>query len=343
MRWYLTDPYRGRREYTTLTSLRRVRRPHTELAGTVGGGRHQLRPRTSSPPSQPARHRAVTTRSSPTTARRRGRVAIVVDAAVDRPQAGLRPGWRLSGVGAGRATHDRHRRRAGAVGVSGRGWVERCRRRRRRRRPRGRWDHADRRPRGRSLPRRSRTDRPESMPHPGRDHRPHLDNLDTDGRHRPASELPRRFADVGRRGRLLRQRRHRLPRLLAMSIAGITDARLDRLVERRSSQPDTPGRHTASATTFISAGVCTPPLARAASISSGLRTDGPDGRGPPRHSRSTPRPGCAVSVVATTRRRCRRTRSITIPRIRDALVGCLSNCLAREPPYETTPLAPSSV
>jgi thiosulfate/3-mercaptopyruvate sulfurtransferase len=77
---------------------------------------------------------------------------------------------------------------------------------------------------------------------PGAINLPHLDNLDRDGRHRSASELAARFADLGTAPVVYcGSGVTACHDLLAMSIAGITDARLyPGSWSDWSSQPDRP-------------------------------------------------------------------------------------------------------
>ena len=77
---------------------------------------------------------------------------------------------------------------------------------------------------------------------PGAINLPHLDNLDDDGRHRSAHELAARFADLGPAPVVYcGSGVTACHDLLAMSIAGITDARLyPGSWSDWSSQPDRP-------------------------------------------------------------------------------------------------------
>ena len=77
---------------------------------------------------------------------------------------------------------------------------------------------------------------------PGAINLPHLDNLDSDGRHRSADELAGRFATVGSAPVVYcGSGVTACHELLAMSIAGITDARLyPGSWSDWSSQPDRP-------------------------------------------------------------------------------------------------------
>ncbi|HEX4984180.1 MAG TPA: sulfurtransferase [Ilumatobacteraceae bacterium] len=244
VRWYLTDPYRGRREYdeahvpgAVFVDL------HTELAGTVGGGRHPL----------------------PTTyefAAHLSRLGIARDdTVVAYDSAGgavaSRLWWMLRSIGheqvfvldggyqaweqAGLPTTDIAvvRVPTGYPVVGGWSGVVDAD------------EVADLVDSGITLIDARAADRfrGEHEPidakagHiPGAINRPHLENLDTDGRHRSASELAERFADVGPAPIVYcGSGVTACHDLLAMTIAGITDARLyPGSWSDWSSQPDRP-------------------------------------------------------------------------------------------------------
>jgi len=244
VRWYLTDPYRGRREYDVAHIPGAVFVDlHTELAGTVGGGRHPL----------------------PTTyefAAHLSRLGIARDdTVVAYDSAGgavaSRLWWMLRSIGhgrvlvldggyqaweqAGQPTTDIAIARVPTGYPVVEGWsgiVDAD-------------DVADLVEDGTTLIDARAADRyrgevepiDQKAGHiPGAINRPHLDNLDTDGRHRSASELAERFADVGSAPVVYcGSGVTACHELLAMSIAGITDARLyPGSWSDWSSQPDRP-------------------------------------------------------------------------------------------------------
>jgi thiosulfate/3-mercaptopyruvate sulfurtransferase len=244
VRWYLTDPYRGRREYdiahvpgAVFVDL------HADLASGIGGGRHPL----------------------PTTyefAAHLSRLGIGRDdAVVAYDSAGgavaSRLWWMLRSIGhqrvavldggyqaweqAGLPTTDEVMTRAPTVYPVVDGW-------------RGAVDADDitnLAERGTTLVDARAADRfrgdvepidPRAGHIPGSINLPHLDNLGIDGRHRSALELAERFADLGASPVVYcGSGVTACHDLLAMSIAGITDARLyPGSWSEWSSQPDRP-------------------------------------------------------------------------------------------------------
>jgi thiosulfate/3-mercaptopyruvate sulfurtransferase len=229
VRWYLTDPYRGRREYDESHVLGAVFVDlHAELAGTVGGGRHPL----------------------PTTyefAAHLSRLGIARDdTVVAYDSAGgavaSRLWWMLRSIGherasvldggyqaweqAGQPTTDAVAARVptGYPVVEGWGGIVDA-------------DaitglvesgttlidaRAPERYRGEVEP------IDQQAGHiPGAINLPHLDNLDADGRHRSVDELAARFADLGSAPVVYcGSGVTACHDLLAMSVAGITDGRL---------------------------------------------------------------------------------------------------------------------
>jgi thiosulfate/3-mercaptopyruvate sulfurtransferase len=244
VRWYLTDTYRGRREYdiahvpgAVFVDL------HSDLAGGTGGGRHPL----------------------PTTyefAAHLSRLGIGRDDAVvayDSAGGGVasRLWWMLRSIGhqrvavldggyqaweqAGHPTTDDVVARAPTAYPVVDGW-------------RGTVDADDITSlveRGTTLVDARAADRyrgdvepidPRAGHIPGAINMPHLDNLGRDGLHRPAHELAERFADLGASPVVYcGSGVTACHDLLAMSIAGITDARLyPGSWSDWASQPDRP-------------------------------------------------------------------------------------------------------
>jgi thiosulfate/3-mercaptopyruvate sulfurtransferase len=244
VRWYLTDPYRGRREYDVAHIPGAVFVDlHTELAGTVGDGRHPL--------PTPYEFAAHLSRLGV------GRDDIVVAYDSAGGAVASRLWWMLGSIGhehvfvldgGYQAWLQARQPTTGKVEtriptsypvVDGwRGIVDAD-------------DVADLVDGETTLIDARAADRfrgdvepiDQKAGHiPGAINRPHLDNLDTDGRHRPASELAERFADLGPAPVVYcGSGVTACHDLLAMTIAGITDARLyPGSWSDWSSQPDRP-------------------------------------------------------------------------------------------------------
>ena len=244
VRWYLNDPYRGRREYddahvpgATFVDL------HNDLAGSVGGGRHPL------PTTYEFAAHLSRLGIGP------GDLVVAYDSAGGAVASRL--WWMLHAIGhdrtavldggyqaweaAGRPTTDVVVARVPTGYPVVKGW-------------RGVVDAdeiTDLVENGTTLIDARAAERfrgevepidPRAGHIPGAINLPHLDNLGSEGRHRPADELAGRFATVGSAPVVYcGSGVTACHELLAMSIAGITDARLyPGSWSDWSSQPDRP-------------------------------------------------------------------------------------------------------